>query len=170
MGFSHAQVETAAEVTTQYLKSWTDKQLQNLVFNENVPVCLPIGNHGFLIGRFKMYKINKDCWRLLDYNGEQVNDFGRKLSAVFYALVTQVNQLPLASKLLTWDTLVAKLEVDQDFYLHTIKSSLQKQDYFRADMAQTRHLNTKMQLAIAVEELEKTINTAKYLKVQEKLL
>ena len=170
LGFSYNQVEQAARATTEYLKEWTDRELQDLVLNQKLPVCLPIGNHGLLVGRYKMMPVGKDCWRVLDNNGELVHDFSRKLSAVFYCLTTQINKLNLARAILTADTSVGRLELDQDYYAHTMKTSLKKQDYFKADLAKLRYINAQQQLKFANQELEKTINTAKYLKVQERLL
>jgi hypothetical protein len=72
--------------------------------------------------------------------------------------------------LLKADSVVSKLEIDQYYYQNTIKISLKKQDYFRADLAKLRYLDCNLQLQSARRELEKTINTAKYLKVQERLL
>jgi hypothetical protein len=170
LGFTPAQIEQAAEATTQFLKAWTDRELQDLVLNQKLPVCLPIGNHGLLVGRYKMMPQGKDCWRVLDNNGEKVHDFSRKLSAVFYCLTTQINKLNLAREILTADTTVGRLELDQDYYTHTLKTSLKKQDYFKADLAKLRYIQAEHELKFAIRELEKTINTAKYLKVQERLL
>ena len=164
------RIDFAADVTTQYLKYWTTNELKRLTLNESLPVCLPLGNRGFLIGYYKVLSINQYCWRVLDHNDELVNDFGRKLSAVFYCLTTQANKLNLAREILTADSQVSRLETDQENYANTRRISLKKKDYFRADLANMRYINTRYQLHHANEELEKTINTAKYLKVQEKLL
>jgi TfoX/Sxy family transcriptional regulator of competence genes len=51
-----------------------------------------------------------------------------------------------------------------------MKVNSEKQNYFKADLAKIRYLNAKIMLKFAVDELEKTINIAKYLKVQERLL
>ena len=170
LGFSYNQVEQAAKATTEYLKSWTDRELQHLVQEQKIPVCLPIGDRGFLIGRYKMMQINKECWRVIDNNGENLNDFSRKLSAVFYCLTSQLNKLNLAREILVADTTVSKLEIDQDYYRYTMRVSLKNHDYFRADLAQMRYIQAQHQLRFANQELEKTINIAKYLKVQERLL
>lgn len=170
LGFTQQQVNQAAQVTTQYLKAWTDRELRYLAINKNLPVCLPIGNHGFLIGRFKLEKIQDNCWRVLDVNNHIVNDFTSKISAASYAFAEHLNYLVLAKNLLKADVAVSKLEIDQHHYQHTIKASLKKQDYFRADLAKLRYLDCSIQLQTARIELQKTINTAKYLKVQEKLL
>ena len=170
LGFSRGQIEQAADLTTRYLKEWTDRELQNLVINEKLPVCLPLGNRGFLIGRYRMYPVGKHTWRVLDNNHEFVHDFSRKLSAVFYCLTTQLNKLNLAREILTADTAVGKLEVDQDYYMYSIKNYTKKQDFFRVDLAKLRYIQAEHDLRFANQELEKTINTAKYLKVQERLL
>ena len=170
LGFSYGQVEQAARATTEYLKAWTDRELQDLVLNQKIPVCLPIGDHGFLIGRYRMSPIGKHTWRVLDNNQEFVHDFSRKLSAVFYCLTTQLNKLNLAREILTADTAVGKLELDQDYYMYSIKNYTKKQDFFRVDLAKLRYIQAEHQLRFANQELEKTINIAKYLKVQEKLL
>jgi hypothetical protein len=164
------RIDFAADVTTQYLKYWTDKELKRLTIDENLPVCLPLGNRGFLIGSYKVLSVGQHCWRVLDRNDELVHDFGRKLSAVFYCLTTQANKLNLARDIMTTDARVSRLEIDQDNYANSRKLNLKKKDYFRADLANMRYINNRYQLHYANEELEKTINTAKYLKVQERLL
>lgn len=170
LGFTKQQVNTAAEVTTKYLKEWTDRELRNLALNKNLPVCLPVGNHGFIIGKFRLEKLRDNCWRVIDLNGETVNDFTSKVSAACYAFAEHLNHLKLSASLLKADILVSKLELDQDHYKHTLKTNLKKQNYFKADLAKLRYLDCNAQLELARKELEKTINTAKYLKVQEKLL
>lgn len=170
LGFTRDQIEQAADATTQFLKAWTDRELQDLVLNQKIPVCLPIGDRGFLIGRYRMYPVGKHTWRVLDNNHEFVHDFSRKLSAVFYCLTTQLNKLNLAREILTADTAVGKLELDQDYYMYSIKNYTKKQDFFRVDLAKLRYIQAEHELRFANQELEKTINTAKYLKVQERLL
>lgn len=164
------RIDLAADITTQYLKYWTDKELKRLTQDEKLPVCLPLGNRGFLVGSYKVLSIGQHCWRVLDHNDELVYDFGRKLSAVFYCLTTQANKLNLARYIVIADTRVSRLEIDQDTYVNTRRINLKKKDYFRADLANMRYINNRYQLHYANEELEKTINTAKYLKVQERLL
>jgi hypothetical protein len=170
LGFTQDQIEQAARATTEYLKEWTDRELQDLVLNQKIPVCLPIGDRGFLIGRYRMYPVGKHTWRVLDNNQELVHDFSRKLSAVFYCLTTQLNKLNLARSILTADTAVGKLELDQDYYMYSIKNYAKKQDFFRVDLAKLRYIQAEHELRFANQELEKTINTAKYLKVQERLI
>lgn len=165
LGLTHGQVEQAADLTTQYLKLWTEKELKRLTIDQKLPVCLPNGNHGFLIGKYHMRSIRSNCWRVLDHNEEFVHDFARKLSAVFYCFATQANKIGLADKILNADIRVGKLESEQDFYTYTRQQSLKKKDYFRLDLANSRSVNAGMQLSEAIEELEKTINTAKYLQV-----
>lgn len=170
LGFTRDQIEQAARATTEYLKEWTDRELQHLVLEQKIPVCLPIGDRGFLIGRYQMRPIGNHTWRVLDNNQEFVHDFSRKLSAVFYCLTTQLNKLNLAREILTADTSVGKLELDQDYYMYSIKNYTKKQDFFRVDLAKLRYIQAQHDLRFANQELEKTINTAKYLKVQERLL
>jgi hypothetical protein len=117
-----------------------------------------------------MYPVGKHTWRVLDNNQELVHDFSRKLSAVFYCLTTQLNKLNLARSILTADTAVGKLELDQDYYMYSIKNYAKKQDFFRVDLAKLRYIQAEHELRFANQELEKTINTAKYLKVQERLI
>lgn len=170
LGITRGQVEQAAKATTEYLKNWTKKELNNLTIKQNVPVCLPLGDRGFLVGRFRIEEINQHCWRVLDINGDTVCDFGRKLSAVFYCLTTQLQHYNLAYDLLKIDHLVSKLEQDKEFYTRSVECNEKKQDYFRADVARIRCIDVEYQLKPALEELQKTINRAKYLKVQERLL
>jgi hypothetical protein len=170
LGFTETQIDIAAEATTRYLKEWTNKELQHLVINKNIPVCVPIGTHGFLVGRFKVSQINNNCWQVTDLNGDNKKLFCRKLSAIYFALAEHLKSYNLSYRLYKADSVVNKLETDQDFYRNTMKVNSEKQNYFKADLAKIRYLNAKIMLKFAVDELEKTINIAKYLKVQERLL
>ena len=169
LGFSRGQIEQAAQATTAYLKDWTTRELKNIVLKEKIPVCIPIGDHGFLVGRYRVENVNGDCWRVLDNNHDEVHNFCRKLSAIYYCVASELKLYQLAQQLLTSDNTVSKLELDNDYFNHTIKVSLKKQDYFRADVAKLRQIHTVYELKPALEELQKTINIAKYLKVQERL-
>lgn len=165
LGLTHNEVEQAADLTTQYLKSWTNKEIKRLALQENVPVCLPVGDHGFLVGTHKIEKLGTSCWRVLDHNDILIHDFSRKLSAVFYCFTTQSKKINLADRILNADIKVGKLESDQRFYQNTRLQSTKKKDYFRLDLSTSRSLDTEIRLKYAIEELEKTINIAKYLQV-----
>lgn len=165
LGFTEAQVETVARMTTEYLKYWTDQELKRLAIEENVPVCLSVGNNGYIVGKFHVEKLHGDCWRVYDQNKELVHDFGHKLSAIFYCLSDHKNKHSLANQILQRDNEVCKLQSDVDNYMYTIRISRKKNDYFKVDLANNRYIQATIQLKQASEELEKTLNTAKYLKV-----
>lgn len=170
LGFSRQQVDLAAEFTTLYLKNWTEQEFKNLTLNQKIPVIWPLGNHGFLVGRKRIEKLNEFTWRVLDSNNDCEFDFSRKISAVFYCLTEQINKINLSREILRADWLVGKLELDVKTYTNTMRKNRKRKDYFRADLAELRLINCQFQLDAAIQELKKTLNTAKYLKVQERLL
>lgn len=51
-----------ANLGTRYLIDWTKKELNKYI---NKPVVIQIGDYGFLVGRFKIVGIEKNCWRVL---------------------------------------------------------------------------------------------------------
>ena len=167
LGLTQTEVETAAKITTEYLKDWTVKESRSIALKENSPICIPSGNKGFLVGRYHMQEITAECFRVVDHNQEFVYDFGHRLSAIFYCYCSHINRINLARCIIESDQRVVKLKQDKDFYANTIKVSAKKQDFFRLDVANMRHAQAQEQLKFAIEELQKTINTAKYLKVQE---
>jgi hypothetical protein len=170
LGFSRKQVDQAAELTTLYLKTWTEQEFKNLTHNQKLPVIWPLGSHGFLVGRKRIEKLNDFTWRVLDHNNDTEFDFSRRISAVFYCLTDQINKINLSREILRADWLVGKLELDVKTYANTMRKNIKRKDYFRADLAELRLINCQFQLDSAIQELKKTLNTAKYLKVQERLL
>lgn len=165
LGLTQEQVEQAAQITTKYLKNWTTKEIKRLALQENVPVFLPIGNHGYFIGKFKLNVLEANCYEVLDHNDELINRFCRKLSAMFYCVARQANKSAIADKILEIDSIVGKLESDKKFYEASRLKNRKKKDYFKVDLLAARSLDTELRLQEATQELEKTINIAKYLQV-----
>lgn len=165
LGVTKQVIDHAVKITTDYLKNWTTKEIKRLALQENVPVFLPIGNHGYFIGRFRLNLLEANCYEVLDHNNELIHQFCRKQSAIFYCIARQANKSQIADKLLKIDVNVGKLESDRKYYeIARIKSS-KKKDYFKVDLLTARSFDTELKLNEAIQELEKTINIAKYLQV-----
>ena len=70
-----------------------------------------------------------------------------------------------SAELLLQDTLLGKLESDEQFYRHKYTIALKKQDSFKQDLWQARLSYTTPHVNLAREHLQKMIKRAKYIKI-----
>jgi len=146
-----------ANIGTKYIKEWTDKQLKNYI---NDPVVIQVGNHGFLVGPYKVQGTDSNCWNVEQQDGKLLHSFVSKSNAILFCLRSMTNYAA-ASELLELDRQLGKLEQDIAYYEHTIKHT--KND-FKVQIALNRCADAKMQRRSVYKILKKTLISAKYLK------
>ena len=154
--FSKAQ-ELFATVSTKYIKEWADKQLKTYI---NEPVVIPLGNHGFLVGPYRVTGQNITCWSVEQQDGKVLHNFVSKSTAILYCIKSMKNY-SAATELLELDRQLGKLDKDIEFYQYTIKTA--KND-FKVQVALNRFNDAKMQRRSVYNILKKTLISAKYLK------
>ena len=154
--FKQAQ-DLFATVSTKYIKEWTDKQLKNYA---NEPVVIPVGNYGFLVGPYRIQGKNSSCWRVEQQDGRHLHDFMYKSNAIIYC-IKSMKSYAAAAELLELDRQLGKLDLDIQFYEHTIKNA---KNEFRIETALNRYTDAKMQRRSVYNILKKTLISAKYLK------
>jgi hypothetical protein len=148
---------------------WTKIQFNNIKSQEKLPVCWSAGNNRLIIGNYYVEKITDRAWRVKDHNREFVHDFVSKPSAVFYSLCMQVNQIPLSHKLLKHDNQLGLLEADFSFLKIRYKKAQEKKDLFYLQLYAAKLTQNLAQQKAARLLLEKTLRSAKYLKLWENM-
>jgi len=155
-----SNIKAVAEAATTYVKQWTKQEAHRLAKQELV--IIP-ANWGLQVGKYSV-KNTVQGWRVENGSGDLINNFTSKRSAVAWCIVYQTNRHAISERLLKQDNRLSKLSQDHINYLHSKQQAHKKRDYFAVDVAEARLLESTVHLEAAKIDLEKTLNSAKYLK------
>jgi len=126
----------------------------------------------WVLGQFEIAHIGPNRWQV-STDRKLVNVFYSKQSAVFYSFFTYMKYYKTADNILLQDRDVARLTDELEFYskkMNKMNKKNTKPDAFKLQLWDARYLEIKSQLKIAREELEKSLQSAKYCKIWEKIL
>jgi len=154
--FKQAQ-NTFADVGTQYIKDWTQKQLTQY---KNTPVIIPVGDHGLFVGNYRVTGLDKDRWQVQQQDGRYIHEFTSRLAAVVYCVNSIKQRHTEAQKLLDLDAKIGRLEVNIVQYEYTLAN---QQDSVKRGVVLNRCIDAKMQRRALINILKKSLNSAKYL-------
>ena len=162
-------VEDIVNSAVSYIKSWTRTELINVVqrnlSNSRSPLIVKLGSRGYLIGHYLLEPIEKRWWRLsCSLNGDQKHIFSSKLSAVFYALCYQMGYIKHADRILAEDDAVGRLTLKAEHYFRCYKRALKKKNSQKIDLFLVRYQESSLRLSDSKNLLEKTLQSAKYIK------
>lgn len=154
------QVKMVAEAASTYVRHWTQQEARKLLKQE---ILIIPASWGFQVGKYAV-KTTQQGWRVEDPAGELINNFTSKRSAVSWCVLYQTNRFQISERLLTQDIRLSKLVQDQTNYTYNKQQARKKSDYFTVDVLAARLAETEGFLDLAKIDLEKTLNSAKYLK------
>jgi hypothetical protein len=148
--------KTFADIGTNYIKNWTDKELKKFI---NKPVVIPVGKHGFFVGNYRITGKSKNCWKVEQLDGKHIHDFVTKLNAILYCMRSMQNKMNY-NDILELDRQLGKLDNDIAFYKHTLDST---ENSFKNSVALNRYIDATLQRRAVLNILKKTLISAKYL-------
>lgn len=151
-------VQNLAELASQYVRHWTKEQAQSIAKQELV--IIP-ATWGYQVGKYSVRERNQ-TWDVKNRFDELVKCFTSKRSAITWCILEQSQLFKTSDKLLAQDTRLSKLMQDSANYNYTRQAAIKKQDLFAVDVINARIAETAMLLDLAKNELEKTLNSAKY--------
>ena len=151
------------------LNHWAYKEFKHIRHAEAVPVCMPLSDTVWALGQFEIEHTGPNRWQVTS-DDKIINVFYSKQSAVFYAFFTYMKYYKTADNILLQDRDVARLTDELEFYSKKINKKTTKPDAFKLQLWDARYLEIKSQLKMAREELEKSLQSAKYCKIWEKIL
>ena len=161
-----AKAKKFIEATAMYISRWTEQELRSVSNKENMPYIWPIDNLGYVIGHYRVLN-NKGSWQVRDFENKLVHAFTDKLSAVFYVLCDLTKRYNLARTLLNADSEVNRLRNDMIHYESSVKRAKATKDHDKADIWRARLYDANIKLQAANQELQKSLNSAKYIKYWE---
>lgn len=151
-------VQNLAELASQYVRHWTKEQAQSIAKHELV--IIP-ATWGYQVGKYSVREHNQ-TWDVRNVFNESIKYFTSKRSAITWCILEQSNLLNTSNKLLAQDTKLSKLIQDAANYNYTKQAAIKKRDLFTVDVLNARLAETSVLLESAKNELEKTLNSAKY--------
>lgn len=163
MAYKMAEAQVVENLLNYYLTWWTKQEIQNLVQQGSL-IIIPLENDGLQVAHFTIMPNNK-TWIVKNSRSSRLLHFNEKLCALFYCLYEHKKMYQSSAELLLQDTLLGKLESDEQFYRHKYTIALKKQDSFKQDLWQARLSYTTPHVNLAREHLQKMIKRAKYIKI-----
>jgi hypothetical protein len=151
-------VQTLANLASEYVRHWTKEQARALAVQELV--IIP-ASWGFQVGKYAV-KQNNQVWDVRNSYHELVKNFTSKRSAITWCILEQSRLFKTSDRLLLQDAKLSKLIQDTANYNYTKQAAVKKRDLFMVDVLNARLAETAVLLESAKNELEKTLNSAKY--------
>jgi hypothetical protein len=155
------------DLAIRKIDHWAIEQLNDIRYRSGFPVCLQISNAHWIVGHYELKKVSEHRFNLF-MNGEQVHTFYSKQSAMFYAVFNSQGYYKTGDNILKNDAQVLKYSDDVDLF--KFKLYKRKLDSFKYDLYVNRLSEAENRLLSAREELTKTIQSAKYMKVWDNIL
>jgi len=158
------EVSHMVDQVTNYIKHWTDREINKLQANNDASICIPTRD-GYRIGSYRL-KVhpNKTCSVLNTY-GELTHTFESKTNAILYTIYTIKQKYKTADQLLELDQEINKHYMDSRALQNGVKSARNQKDYVAVDIKQTRLDIAEKLLADAKIKLFAMHKIAKFNKV-----
>jgi len=166
------QINQAIETAVDYVNKWKRKELINIVTSPDksagLPVCVPIKKNAYIIGKHGLTK-DDNIWRLTEANTNQSHLFVYRSSAVVYSICTQTGKPKLAQDILKCNQDIIRLQtrLEEFKYLSDKAKRKKDKDYWRLDYYTIMTESAEFDIIDAKNQLEKSINLAKYFKIWE---
>lgn len=159
-------IEQVTDVAAQYVKEWASDRARTLLSRDSSPLIIPT-NNGFYVGRYLVIT-KKGIWIVYRNKVDFVDSFYHKKSAMAYAVCEHLGQYQKSREIANMDHAVSKLELDLRNYLHRRQKASKSQDITKILILEARITETKLLLDSRKNQLEKILNSAKYMKIWDK--
>ena len=155
------------DITVKKLDDWVYKELEKLKIGE-FPICLESDNDTLYIGGIFIKTLNKNMYKV--YNEDSIiHIFYSKYASILYTLLVYFKHNKLASTILEKDKLVAKNFDDIQYYKKMQTRLIKNKKTDEITVIDDKLHEALCRYRFNIEELEKNIAYAKYMKVWEKL-
>ena len=160
------EVTQVINLAADYIKWWTDRELERLRTENSNPVCVPVKN-GYRIGLYRLQvHPNKSC-EVYNFNREMLHRFESKVSAILYTIYTIKQRYMQADEILQWDREINKNYTDMLSLRRSLEQAQREKDYDIVDIRRARLEIAQSKLEFARDKISKIHKHAKYNKVWE---
>jgi len=160
-----SQIEQAVKLAIRHVREWTRSELRTILSKPRVrteiPIIIPLGPRGFLVGDYAMLQTGS-VWNMIYRYNDQELEFVERDAAIFYAVCQQTNRLSMAEQLYKYDQNINRLNVKVEQFKTRLERASRNRNSNAKDLYVSRHSETVAQLKRNQFLLEKTLNLAKY--------
>jgi len=161
------QVKQGVVNAVQYITHWQRQELISLSMNQkpgSLPVCIPVGKEAYVVGNYGLRRIGK-VWQVTSTRTENKLHFSKRSTALIYLLCSQTKYPKLAAEILQQESTIIKLLEELDHFNYSLDKSKRKRDWWRVDHFTNLASNVEFKLLEARNQLEKSVDLAKYFKI-----
>lgn len=161
------QVKQGVVNAVQYITRWQRQELISLSMNQrpgDLPVCIPVSKDAYVVGNYGLKRVGK-FWQVTSSRTERILHFSKRATALIYLLCIQTRYPKLANEILQHETAIIKLLEELDHYNYSLEKSKRKRDWWRVDHFTNLASNIEFKLLEARNQLEKSVDLAKYFKI-----
>jgi hypothetical protein len=161
-------VEQMVAQAVSYFKNWSEDELTALIAKQTrsnqMPFIAPIGKNGYVVGNYAVRLVDNNWWEVHYRFSDTVHVFTSKLAAICYAVYSQTGKDTKADVILKNDAEVSKLTIKSENFYFRFKQAQKKKDQQKIDLFLVRYQESAGKLTLAKSNLEKSLNSAKYIK------
>jgi len=161
-----SEIKELVEYAVAHVQQWSIDELFKLAIESKKPLCIPVKDKGFVVGRYLVEKITENHWKVYDRNQDFVREFYYKSSAILYCACMHIRKYQLAQDIYRQDTLYGRIDTDLNIYKVRLQNC-KKTDGFKRDLYVARFINSKLVHDHAYTKLRKLLDSAKYLQIRE---
>ena len=151
------------------VENWAAKEFNTLRLSTDFPVCVPMDNNSWCVGPYVIKNLGPNNWAV-STESQYIHTFYSKQAAMFYAVFERLQYYKTADKILHQDAKVAKVSTDVDIYTTKLKNPKVSKDPFKSQLYTSKLLEAKSLFSLHKSELEKTLISAKYYKIWDRIL
>mgnify|MGYP003349551420 CR=1 FL=1 len=157
------------ELAIHRISTWATKEINNIRYDENFPICLQVTNKSWAIGNFLIKNNGTHCWSLHN-DGKFIHNFYSKQAAMYYAIFERMKLYNSADTLLSADQDLVFANADFDFFTAKVTKIDKNTTDFNAQLWRSRYIESRSKFILARQELEKRLLSAKYNKIWDRIL
>jgi hypothetical protein len=161
-----AEIAVQLDLVTDYIKQWTDRELENIRTANQTPVCIPVKG-GYRLGGYRIQVSANKTAELYNHNRELVHTFDNKVSAVLYTIYMTKQKYKTADEIMFWDKQINKNYTDLLNLKRTAERARRSQDYGTVDIRTARLEIAQANLEFARDKISSLHRLAKFNKVWE---
>lgn len=154
--------------TLEKIDRWALRELSVMSKNSEYPIFFQTGKASYIVGAHHLVHVGDNCYRVT-CDGRLIHDFYNQKAATLYCVCHKLGLVPLSLELLRLDQTLSKAESDFYNYATRLKTINKDTDDFKRQLWITRYSVAKDAVKIAREDMKKTLESAKYNKVWDRI-
>jgi len=146
---------------------WTKRQLHTLRYKSKFPLCVELNKNTWVIGKFIMKKKAEYCYAIFEDNVLIREFFSRKAAVLFATITNTGNQMhtKIMLNVCKNDRITGKMYDEMEFYRSRVNETSSSKNLFKNHLYRVRYNESRLHFKQAHKELQKNLETAKYIKV-----